>query len=696
VTVLCAAVLRAIAIGLAALPAAASAQDSGPITPTVTVTAKKALVVKQLAKTVHDVSNSARAANGTAQDVLQSTPEVSVSADGRIAVKGNTQVTVLVNGKPTSLMSGSGDERAVALQTMSGADIASIEVITNPSAAYNANGGAILNIVLKRNRKPGAHAQVRGSASDHGLWNLGRSGDVTGDKVSVHGDVAYRRDGTLKIRQSTVDWVNPASGQSGQLRQTSEVFVRRIVQSAAFGIDGALSTTDSLSLAARHNERHSRPVFDVLNENRTDAEQTVFHRISTGPNEQSDNSASLSYSRQENGTALKAMIQRSATVGLIDKSYSDVFVAPARATADSHGTSKSARHLSQATLDWSGASDYGQWGLGIDLLDQVDDLYNYQASADPLTGAEIPDPHTTNGYAVKSRLAAAYLTNKLRYGRWEMLLGGRAERMAQRVNPAMGSMQTGRWQAINPSMHLEYAASDTVALTLNYLRSLQRPDARDLNPFTSYVDAQNLSRGNPGLKPQRLSSWEIGTDADGGVLRRNVSMFYRSSRDTVTEARSFADQVLLTSKRNGGRARSVGVTGSLEWTPDPKLRLGMDGGAYRVLFDTPDLTGLVRQGGHAGYIKLRAAYSSGADDVAIDAQSQSSGITPLGRYGATSSVNLSWRRQLSKTLSFTVNANDLFDGSKRSYSTDTNTFRQSGFDHFAVRRIYLGFVKKVD
>lgn len=59
----------------------------------------------------------------------------------------------------------------MALQTMSGADIASIEVITYPSAAHNANGGAILNIVLKRNRKPGAHAQIRGSAKYQGLWN---------------------------------------------------------------------------------------------------------------------------------------------------------------------------------------------------------------------------------------------------------------------------------------------------------------------------------------------------------------------------------------------------------------------------------------------------------------------------------------------------------------------------------------------
>ncbi|HWW71975.1 MAG TPA: TonB-dependent receptor plug domain-containing protein, partial [Duganella sp.] len=279
--------------GLVALPTASHAQEPDPVTPTVTVTAKKEPVVKKLDKTVYDVSNMPRAANGSAQDVLQSTPEISVSADGKISVKGNTQVTVLVDGKPTAITSGSGDERAAALQTMSGADIASVEVITNPSAAYNANGGAIVNIVLKRNRKPGAHAQIQASAADQGLWNVGASGDVTRKNISVHGNLALRRDGTRKIRESAVDWNNPLSGNTGQTLQTSDVFIRRTVDSAALGVDAALNDTDSLSLSGRHNRRRSRPLFDVLNKNRADAAETVFHRISDGPNEQSDNSASL-------------------------------------------------------------------------------------------------------------------------------------------------------------------------------------------------------------------------------------------------------------------------------------------------------------------------------------------------------------------------------------------------------------------
>ena len=688
--------LGTILCGLAALPVAARAGD--PPIATVTVTARKEPIVRKLDKTVHDVSTLPRAANGTAQDVLQSTPEVSVSADGQIAVKGNSQVTVLVDGKPTAMLSG--DERAVALQTMSGADIASVEVITNPSAAYNANGGAIVNIVLKRNRKPGAHAQLRGSAADQGLWNAGMSGDVTRKHLSVHGSLAYRRDGTRKSRRSAVDWADPAGGLAGQTLQTSEVFVRRIVRSAALGLDYMVNDTDSVSLSARHNERRSRPLLDTLNVASTGTGtrtgETIYHRISYGPNEQSDNSASLAYTHQGRGTALKATVQRSRTVGLVDKSYRDVFVEPLRATGYSHGATRSARRLDQATLDWSRRTGRGQWGMGMDIQDEVNDLANYQAAVYPLTGVEAPDADTTNAYAVTTRLAAAWLTGQARHGKWEALLGGRFERMALQVGPAQGIGQAGHWQAFNPSLHLKYAATGKTDLTLGYRRSLQRPDPRDLNPFTTYIDAQNLSRGNPGLAPQRLTSWEIGTDASGEHLRGSLGAFYRVSRDTVTDARSFADGVLVTSKRNGGLARSTGMTGSVDWTPDAELRLGMDGGAWRIVLDTPDLAGMVRQDGIAGYLNLRAAYRAGADDVSLDANAQSATIAPLGRRGATSSVNLTWKRALTGTLSLTVNASDIFDGSKRTWRTETSTFRQAGFDHFVARRLYVGFVKKLE
>jgi hypothetical protein len=104
----------------------------------------------------------------------------------------------------------------------------------------------------------------------------------------------------------------------------------------------------------------------------------------------------------------------------------------------------------------------------------------------------------------------------------------------------------------------------------------------------------------------------------------------------------------------------------------------------------------VHQNGVAGYLNARAAYSIAHDDVALDAHAQSAGLVPLGRTGPTSSVNITWKHAFGKALSLTVNANDIFDGSKRTWRTDTSTFRQAGFDHFLARRLWVGVVRKFE
>ena len=676
-------------------PLAARAQEPAPEpVPKVVVTGARAPVVHKLDKTVYDVSNLARAANGSAQDVLQATPDVSVTADGSIAVRGNPRVTILIDGKPTAMLAGDGEARAVALQTMAGADIAGVEVITNPSAGYNANGGAILNLVLKRKRQPGAHGQLQASMADRGLWNAGASGDLARGPWGGHATVALRHDGTEKRRATQVAWNNPVTGQAGQTSQTSQVFIRRTVASGALGVDYALDDAASLSLSTRYNRRQSRPWLDVLNTGRVDGADTAYHRISYGPNRQSDRSASLGYSRQAAGATLKATVQRSATTTLVDKSYRDEYLAPARAGADSRGATTTSRRIDQATVDWSGASARGQWGLGLDLEDQADRLGNYQAAIDPATGVATPDRATTNDYAVTSRRIAAYVTDRLTLGKWEALLGVRGERLHLRVAPAGGLARTGRSRALNPSLHLRYADSDRTDYTFSYRRSLQMPDARDYNPHATYVDAQNLARGNPDLRPQWLNAAEMGVQVVAGRLTGGWNGFYRTSRDTVTDARSFAGNVLVTSRQNGGGARSAGVSGSLDWTPHASVRLGVDGGVYRVMLATPDLDRMVRQAGMARYVNARATWTAVPTQVALDAHGQSAAITPLGRTGATSSVNVSWKQQLTARLSVTVNANDIFDGSRRTYSTETRSFRQSGYDHFVARRVYVGVVGK--
>jgi outer membrane receptor protein involved in Fe transport len=671
---------------LALAPLAAHAQDAGT---TVTVEGKKKPVKKAIDSTSYDVSNSQKAANGTAQDVLQAIPGVSVTADGQISVKGQSQVTVLIDGKPSAVMSG--PDRAVALQTMNGSDIASVEVITDPSAAYNANGGAILNIVLKKNRNPGARGSLRSAASDQGLWNVAASGDVTRGKISVHASAAFRRDGTLKYRDSTLQWRNPLTGETGATRQSSEVFIRRIVESASLGLDDDLSAKDTLSLTANYHFRRSRPWFDELNQ-RSDGE--AFHRISYGPNQQSDGAASLSFSHQ-GAAALKLFAQSSATIGLVDKSYHDDWLMPAQPTDYHHGLTKSAKRLNEVSADWTRPVTGGQWGIGADAQTEINDLTNYQAAIDLTTGVETPDANVTNRFRVATELNAAYVTRRFDAGKWQILLGARLETMRHDLRSASYRHEAD-WAALNPSLHAQYALARSDKLTFSYRRSLQRPDPEDLNPFTTYLDAQNRARGNPDLKPQILTAYELNEDHDGDHVSRGFGVFYRVSRDTVVETRRIEDgDLLLTTKQNGGRARAYGANGSLDWTPDDVWSLHGDAGAYHVSLTTPDLDGPALQNALSAYLNLSLGYQKGRDHISIDAHAQSGGVWPLGQYGPTQSVNLSWTRRLDPRFSLTVNANDIFDGSKSVTRMDAATFYTRGYNHFVARRLYIGFVRRL-
>ncbi|GGX32959.1 TonB-dependent receptor [Undibacterium squillarum] len=658
----------------------------------VEVIANKAPVVKKIDKTVYELSQFVAIDNMSVQDILRNLPDLNISAEGKMTVKGGTQVTVLVDGKPLAALTG--EERAVALQTMSAAELARVEVITNPSAAYAANGGAIVNLVLQRDRKPGQHAQFRASMSDHALWQTHLTADRTQRELSLHGTLSFREDGNLKQRYSMVHWRNPVNGQSGTNEQRSEVFVHRQVLSGSAGVDYLPNNADTLSISTHYNHRQSRPVLDVLKQDATQAQDTVFHRISVGPNTQTDADVSLSYSQQGANRALKLAAQQSYTDGLIDKSYRDVYVQPQRPEQQSHGNTNNRRSLSQLSVDWSYREDGVQWGAGLDWHRQTDRLANWQADTDPYSGKETLRTDVSNAYLVRTDVLAAYLTTQLQLADWGLLLGVRAEQPTTLVQSGEFEASPSRQLAVNPSLHMRYALDEKRELSFSVSRSSQRPDPRDLNPYSSYVDAQNLTRGNSALQPQQVQMWELGGQTEEERWQSSFSVFYRSSRNTVVDARSFTDNVLITSKQNGGNARSAGMTVTLDSTLSPHWKLGLDAAIYHVWLNTPDGNNMVLQSADSGYLKLSATYQAGADSIALDASYTAAGLSALGGYGARSAVNLNWKHQISKKLHLTLNLSDFFDGSKNAYWTRSSYFDQRAWDHFVARRLTIGLVRK--
>ena len=679
---------------LAVLATGALAQEK-PGDTTVVVKGKKAPVTHRIDGTVYDESQNPKAATGTAADVLKTVPQVSVSPEGEVKLRGDGNVQVYVNGKPAAEMAP--ESRAATLLTMPGGDIASVEVITNPSAKYDANGGGIINIVLKKNRKPGAGGLINANAADFGRHNLTASGHYTRGRLSLNTTLSFRHDGSPKSQGSDTTWLDPAGAALGRSVQASRAFVRRVTTTASASLDYDLGDAGTLTFSARHAEHHSRnPIIERHQD--YDAGGLLaddYDRLSNGPNTQSDDSLTLTWDRHApDGSELKLQAAHSLSIATRDKSYRNRFRAPVQPDGGDRVLYKLGRRLDEVSGDY--VRPFGetiQVSAGFDLQDENDPSWNDYAAVDPATGQETVDAGRTNRFAVRRQQAAAYVTWQGGFGPWTVLAGARLESLRTTGDQiTAGTKHRSRYGNLNPSLHLSYAIDTRRQLKASFSRSLQRPDAAALNPFLVYVDAQNSTLGNPDLKPQRVTSAEVEYDYSFDPLSYSLTLYDRSSDRTVTDYGYLtAGNVLVTTKRNASSGRSLGADYNLNGKIGPHLGYRFDLNLFHVRLQATDTGGILRQSGTSWTSSGGLDYDADSgDSLSLDITAQGRSLTSQGWRSGTSSVDLSWSHPLSPRLTFVASASNVFADSLQAFVTTTATIRQTGYSDFHDRIVYAG------
>lgn len=676
------------------LAGAASAQDashdaSKPDDDTVVVTAKKDKVKRRVDATVYDTSQSPEGQAGTAADVLKTVPSVSVSAEGQVRLRGDANVQVYINGKPAAEMAP--ESRAATLLTMPGGDIASVEVITNPSARYDGNGGGIINIVLKKNRKPGAGGTVAANSADFGRYNATASSHDSHGRLSLNMTLAYRHDGSLRLQGSDTGWLDPSGSLRGRSVQASRAFVRRVTSSATAGLDYDLGEAGTLGLGLRHAEHHSR---NRITEMHQDYDATGgllddYDRLSSGPNTQSDDSATLTWSRHyDDGSELKLQAVRSVSLTTRDKSYHNRFRAPVQSDSGDRLLYRLGRRVSGLSGDYVRPySDDAQVSAGFDLEDESDPAWNAHAAADPATGDTIPGTATEDRFQVRRHLTAGYVTWQDSFGPWTLLAGTRLE--ALRTTAGELASHYGN---LNPSLHVSYTVDGQRQIKASFSRSLQRPDALALNPAIIYVDAQNSTAGNPDLKPQRVSAAELEYDYTTDPLTWSVTLYDRASAGTVTDYGVFTTgNVLVTTKRNAGRGHSLGVDYNVSGWRGEHLNYRFDLNLFHIRLETADAGGLLRQAALAWSTQAGLDYDSGhGDSLSIDAGATGDSLTSQGERSGISSLDVVWTHSLSPRLNLVVSAYNILGTSRQTFTTTTSALRQAGYSDMRNRIVFAG------
>lgn len=665
-------------------------KDNGETIETVVVTARKTAVTRSIEGTLYDQTNNPVAQTGTAADVLNTVPAVSVSPDGNVSLRGNGNVQVYVNGKPSAALTG--DSRGLTLQSMQGSDIAGIEVITNPSAKYGAEGAPIINIVLKKDRTPGANATLTASAGNEGRKNAYLNANLTRRAFSLHLTAAVRED-VRPIRESTTTVAtDPVSGIATTSEQSLSAAPRRRSFSLTASGDYLMSDEDTLNLELSWRGNGSRNTVDSLNRDfdAANALTSAFDQRSSGPRRQTDTSERADFTHEEiDGAKWSLTLANSESAGYRDKSYDDIFSFPVMPDQIARVLANSDQRLLQMSGDvFLPTGDQSGLSFGFDFRRIALSLSNLDANIDPLTGAETVNTGLTNQADMVRRIGAGYVTYQQAFGQLTVLAGLRYETAQTSVDALPSSGQSN----LNPTLHLLYQTGAGDKITASISRTVQRPNLADLNPFVSYIDAENEASGNPDLKPQPVTAGEIGYEFGGGEADHTLTAFFRQSSRTVTDFTTFAAaDVLLTTKRNGGQGLSYG----LDLSSDAPLMAGLKYEASASVFyarlEAPDLNGILENSGVSYNVKAALEYfPTKQDQIRLDTNFTGQTITAQGTQSGTTAVNLSWLHRLTPELIATLRASDVADGAKVYSVTRTSTVFRTGDSFVNGRQVFLG------
>jgi outer membrane receptor protein involved in Fe transport len=642
----------------------------------------------------YDQTSNRTAETGSAADVLNTVPSVHVTPDGAVTLRGSQNVEVLVNGKRSAATSGEG--RGLTLQSMTGSDIASIEVVTNPSAKYGSTGGGIINIVLKKNRQPGARGVLTANVGAHRRANGSLNASHTVDDLSLNMILGGRNDFRRYEEETSTRTRDGLGGFASRREQSRSFNARRLASTLIAGADYQLSeqTTVGTEISRKAN-RASNPITELNRRfDESDSLLEDYARVSRGPRSNVETGINVNVRHLGRTSDWRLAFQDTWVRDRRDKTYRDTYSFPNVGEDAVRVLTKAAQRVSRVTGDGViGLGSGSQLSMGFDLQRVSGEFTNLNAGIDPLGGGESVNSELTSEVGVTRTIRGAYATYQRPFGALIVLAGLRLETARTDVDLLDAGDRRSRTDTnLNPSLHLKYALGDDREITANISQISQRPDLTNLNPRFVYVDSENLTSGNADLRPQRITSAELGYASKLGKLDQTVTAYYRRSRDTVTDFSTLAEKnVLLTTKRNAGRGRSAGAVYTLSGDLTPKLNLNLSANLFYAEVEALDVVGNLKNSGFSYGFESALDYElTDKDQLHLDVNWGADTITAQGYRTGTRLLNASWSHRFTPRFSLNLRVNDFTDGSVARSTIETSAVSRRSRSYIRGRVAFGG------
>jgi ferric enterobactin receptor len=669
----------------------------------VQVQGEKPAVVIEPDRNTYRAKEIAPAASN-ASEVLAATPSVEVDGDGKVSLRGNENVAVQINGRPTPI---SGAQLSAYLKQIPANIVERIEVVPNPSAKYDPEGMAgIINIVLKANTDLGLSGGLNTGFATPNRFNTGTNIGYQSGPVTLFGTYGFNADDRAIVGINDRLRYDPVGSPLAYTNQDIDGRTINGGHNFTGNIDYKLTDKDVISNSLSLNRRHSNDAA-LAGYMELDGAQAFLDRYVIDRNDKArglvfDNSLSIKHTIEPRKHELSAEVRFNRTR---DEDNTLLWREPQNPDGTSSGPSTQGevdgtsaltrqltmqtdytRPLAASTKLETGLKETGRW-LDRDFLVFKDDLGDGNWAPSALSNKFQFDEHVHAGYGVLSQSV----------GKFDLQAGLRAEWANRNFELAGAQAIPYNYHSLFPSGVIMFKPDEQSQIKFSYSRRIRRPGTQELNPFPVFFDQQNVLIGNPRLNPEYTDAYEFSMSKSGQLGSLQLSPFYRHTTDVIRVNINTADtvdgrEVTSVNFQNLDKANSWGtdLNGNLRLGP----KLSALGGF--------NIFKMVTDGGSQSALQSNAVTWS----YRLNATTQLSPTVTLqanyfyrapvniekGRFSSMQMTNITIRKKLDgDNMSVAVRFADPFDTMHFRIQAGDDNLQQITDRKFGVKATYLTF-----
>lgn len=642
---------------------------------TIVISGSPPVITQNLDKTTMNVEKSIMATGSTALELLSKAPGLNVSENGDISLKGRSGTSVMINGKLTYL---SGNQLATLLRGTSSSAISKIEIISNPSAGYDATGsGGIVNIVLKKNMQTGFNGSLSGNMGSGRSMRYGSTGslnyrtnllNVFGSyDLSMHTYKSYTdtersfyNPQAILVQQSSQHSAEEAKLRSHNFRAGIDLSPDE-KNTIGFLLNGAVGRYPMTEQTAGYwiDAQKGTPLWNAVTQTQgrerwTDLlyNMNYVHRFSAEGHElRADLDYVTHFSKMEQqlntrytsaiGTAPRHPGSRRGDI----PSNNDIYVAKLDYVLP-------LRALGKLETGWKGSLVRTENNL------RYDTLQNQQY---------VPDAGISNHFIYKENIQAAYVHVKKEWKSYSLQIGLRGEyTYTQGHQLTTDSLQKRKYFQLFPSISVRHQFNEQHKLQMGYSRRIQRPGYWDLNPFRVYTDPFSFYEGNAYLKPALVNAFELGYQFKA---RYFAALSYNRTHDVIGEKIGLQEPGQITFERpdNLGHFSNYGLSITAGTSLGKWLTGSQFVNFYHNSFDIDNLYGREKRSGNTLAFNSQNTLVLGKGWRAeLNAFYQSSEVLGTSKIKAYHRISAGLQKEVMKgkgNIKFMMN--DIFKGDNR-------------------------------